>query len=96
MSFDIISTYRYCSVSNNTYGAIMIILRHYLNSMTVHEQADFAYKCGTTLNYLRKAICKKQVFSPKLVVKFEQNSKGMLHRKDFHPNDYREIWPELK
>jgi ethanolamine utilization protein EutP (predicted NTPase) len=57
---------------------------------------EFAKKCGTSVNYLRKAISTKQVFSPKLVVLFEKHSKGMVTRKDFHPDDYKSIWPELK
>lgn len=74
----------------------MSMLRAYLNTLPVKEQNAFADKCGTTANYLRKAISKGQIFSPKLVVNFEKNSRGALTRKDFHPQDYREIWPELK
>ncbi len=74
----------------------MSMLRTYLNTLPVKEQNAFALKCGTTSNYLRKAICKGQIFSPKLVVNFEKHSRGVLTRKDFHPQDYRDIWPELK
>lgn len=70
-------------------------LRIYLNAMSIGEQRDFAAKCSTSVEYLRKAISKKQKLGPALSVLIEANSDGSVSRKDLHPDDWQKIWPEL-
>ncbi len=70
-------------------------LRLYLNDLTYAQRKYFADEVGTTLNYFRKAICLGQQFKPQLCVAIELATHGRVGRKDFYPNDYRSIWPEL-
>jgi len=73
----------------------MDTLRIYLNALTIGEQRDFATKCCTSVEYLRKAISKKQKLGPALSVLIESSSDGSVSRKDLHPDDWQKIWPEL-
>ena len=73
----------------------METLRIYLNAMTIGEQRDFAAKCNTSVEYLRKAISKKQKLGPALSVLIESNSGCSVSRKDLHSDDWQKIWPEL-
>jgi len=73
----------------------METLKTYLNSLTPDEQDAFAIKCGTSIGYMRKAITKNTKLGPILSVKIEQNSNGVVTRKDLHPDDWGQIWPEL-
>lgn len=70
-------------------------LRSYLNGLSLLMQREFAAKCGTSVEYLRKAISTKQKLGAALSVKIEANSKGAVSRKDLHPEDWFDIWPEL-
>ncbi|HCD5425679.1 TPA: Cro/Cl family transcriptional regulator [Klebsiella aerogenes] len=73
----------------------METLREYLNALTLDKQREFANKCQTSLEYLRKAISKKQKLGAALSVSIEINSDGSVSRKDLHPGDWEKIWPEL-
>ena len=73
----------------------MDTLRIYLNALSIGEQRDFAAKCSTSVEYLRKAISKKQKLGPALSVLIETNSDGVVSRKVLHPDDWQGIWPEL-
>lgn len=73
----------------------METLREYLNALTLDKQREFACKCQTSIEYLRKAISKKQKLGAALSVLIEINSGGSVHRKDLHPEDWERIWPEL-
>lgn len=70
-------------------------LKNFLNSLTVDEQKKFSAMCGTSVGYLRKAITKKAKLGPVLSVKIEISSHGAVTRKALHPNEWKEIWPEL-
>ena len=73
----------------------METLREYLNALSLDKQRDFSKKCGTSLEYLRKAISKKQKLGAALSVSIEKNSDGSVSRKNLHPHDWEKIWPEL-
>lgn len=70
-------------------------LRSYLNALSIMMQREFAQKCGTSVEYLRKAISTKQKLGAALSVRIEANSGSKVSRKDLHPDDWQEIWPEL-
>lgn len=74
---------------------LMQCLRDYLNSLTGHEQAAFAAKCGTSIGYLRKALSAGQLTSPERCVLIEQITKGAVSRRHLRPDDWHRIWPEL-
>jgi hypothetical protein len=67
----------------------------YLNALTGPQRRYFANEVGSTLGYFRKAACRKQQFRPQMVVAIEMATHGRVCRQDFHPDDYRSIWPEL-
>lgn len=73
----------------------MEILRMYLNALSLEQQREFANQCETSLEYLRKAISKKQKLGPALSVLIESRSCGAVSRKSLHPDDWCKIWPEL-
>lgn len=73
----------------------METLRNYLNALSLERQRVFAVSCGTSLEYLRKAISKKQKLGAALSVLIETNSGGSVSRKNLHPDDWEKIWPEL-
>jgi len=73
----------------------METLRNYLNALSVSMQQEFASNCGTTVEYLRKAISAKQKLGAALSVQIEVNSNCKVLRKDLHPEDWFKIWPEL-
>lgn len=66
-------------------------LRLYLNSLSPKDREAYALACGTTVNYLRKAICKKQKFDGALCRLLDENSDGKVRKEELRPN----IWPEL-
>lgn len=71
-------------------------LRDYIKNLSPQERPDFAFRCKTSLGYLRKAISAQQTFHPKLCVRIERESGGLVTRRDdLHPDDWAEIWPEL-
>ncbi len=74
---------------------IMDKLKSLLRQMTLEEQAQFCFACGTTLGYMRKALSVGAIFRPALCVSIEQESKGLVTRRDLHPDDWQDIWPEL-
>ncbi|MFP1897205.1 transcriptional regulator [Lonsdalea quercina] len=71
-------------------------LKNYLNSLSVGEQRDFAARCGTSIGYLRKALSKNHELGAALSVLIERESNGIVTRKHLHPNDWVNIWPEIK
>ncbi|CAR54910.1 hypothetical protein NP88_2261 [Burkholderia cepacia] len=74
---------------------LMDKLKSLLRQMTREEQAQFCFACGTTLGYMRKALSVGAIFGPALCVSIERESKGLVTRRDLHPNDWQDIWPEL-
>ncbi|WP_080737799.1 YdaS family helix-turn-helix protein [Gallibacterium anatis] len=69
-------------------------LRLFLNSLPLSEQRDFAHRCGTTINYLRKALSRSSTLGTELCVAIEKESKGAVTRKDLVSN-WQARWPEL-
>ncbi|MCL6559031.1 MAG: helix-turn-helix domain-containing protein [Firmicutes bacterium] len=70
-------------------------ITEYINKLSPKEQALFAERCGTTINYLRKAVSTRQTLSAKLSVALEQESKGFITRQYLHPHTYWLMWPEI-
>lgn len=73
-------------------------LKAYLKSLSSPEdRSKFAFLCGTTIGYIRKVICSNGslFFGPVICRKIEENSSGLVSRKDLRPNDWHELWPEL-
>lgn len=64
----------------------MDTLRYYLNSLSVLEQAALAERCGTTLNYLRKAISKGQRLGETLCINLERESHGVVVCEELRPD----------
>ncbi len=69
-------------------------LLNYLNALPTDERDLFAGRCGTTQNYIRKAISTGQKFGPALCVQIERATKGEIRRSDLR-SDWPLIWPEL-
>ncbi len=73
------------------------ILMKYLVSLgSEEERVLFAESCGTTVGYLRNAQYSFKKLGAEISVAIEKNSAGRVTRKHLHPDDYRDIWPELK
>lgn len=66
-------------------------LRLYLNSLKTADQVAYATACGTTVNYLRKAICKGTAFDGALARLLDEHSNGRVSKAELRPD----IWPEL-
>lgn len=64
----------------------METLRQYLNSLSTYEQAAFAVRCGTTLNYLRKALSKGQKLGEALCINLERESQGVVICEELRPD----------
>ncbi|PKH20212.1 Cro/Cl family transcriptional regulator [Enterobacterales bacterium CwR94] len=71
-------------------------LKQYLNALSAAEKIAFEASCGTTINYLRKAMSKGQILGPELCVLIEKSSNGAITRQDLNPERWRKIWPELE
>jgi DNA-binding transcriptional regulator YdaS (Cro superfamily) len=56
----------------------MDALRTYLKSMPTEQQEAFAKRCGTSLNYLRKAISTGQKLRESLAIDIERESAGQV------------------
>ncbi len=70
-------------------------LRLYLNGLTAEQKSAFERKIKSTIGYLRKAITEGQLINPVTCVLIEKHSNGVVSRKDLHPDDWKDIWPEL-
>lgn len=68
----------------------------YLNSLPREEQMLFAQRCGTTVGYLRKACSKGDLLREKVCALAETHSSGAVKRIELRPEDWMEIWPELR
>lgn len=64
-------------------------LRAHLATLTPAEQASFALRAGTTINYLRKALSKGQRFDGGLVRQLHIHSAGAVSLSELRPD----IWP---
>lgn len=68
----------------------------YLNGLSRQEQVDFAQRCGTTVGYMRKACSTGGLLREKVCALVEMNSAGAVKRTELRPEDWMEIWPELR
>jgi DNA-binding transcriptional regulator YdaS (Cro superfamily) len=66
--------------------SFMEALRTYLKSMPTPAQVAFAKRCGTSLNYLRKAISTGQKLRESLVIDMERESAGALRCEQVRPD----------
>ncbi|WJJ94022.1 transcriptional regulator [Neopusillimonas aromaticivorans] len=74
----------------------MELLKRFLSSMTVNERKDFAARCRTSWPFLRNIAYGYRLAGEKLCVSIEKESGGAVTRRDLRPDDWHEIWPELK
>lgn len=65
-------------------------LRSYLSTLSVDEQAAYAREAGTTIGYLRKALCKGQRFDGALALRLDEASRGVVHRTELRPDIFGE------
>jgi len=61
-------------------------LRTYLASLNSQEQAAFARKAGTSIGYLRKALCIGQRFGGVLARRLDEASNGAISRHSLRPD----------
>lgn len=61
-------------------------LRSYLNSLPKDQQQAYAQRCGTTLNYLRKAISTNQRLGADLAVLLAKESDGAVAFDSIRPD----------
>jgi DNA-binding transcriptional regulator YdaS (Cro superfamily) len=64
----------------------MDALTNYLNSRKPEDQADFAARCGTSVGYLRKAICVNQRLRESVCINIERESSGAVRCEDLRPD----------
>jgi DNA-binding transcriptional regulator YdaS (Cro superfamily) len=64
----------------------MEALRDYLKTLSPDEQEAFAKRCGTSLNYLRKALSTKQQFGESLVIDMERESGQAVRCEQIRPD----------
>jgi DNA-binding transcriptional regulator YdaS (Cro superfamily) len=61
-------------------------LLRYLNGLTSAEQKAFALRCGTTIGYLRKAVCIGQRIREAVVIAIERESGGAVKCEALRPD----------
>jgi DNA-binding transcriptional regulator YdaS (Cro superfamily) len=66
-------------------------LRFYINSLSTEQREAFATACGTSIGYLRKAICIGSKLDGALARRVEEASFGHVKKEMLRPD----IWPEL-
>ncbi|TAN86149.1 MAG: Cro/Cl family transcriptional regulator [Gallionella sp.] len=61
-------------------------LLDYLNSLPKERQDQFAAACGTTVGYLRKAVCIKQPIGDAIVIAIERETDGLVTVEELRPD----------
>ena len=61
-------------------------LKAYLKTLNGEQQVDFATRCGTTIGYLRKAMCDGIQFKSELTINIERESNRAVTAEDLNPN----------
>jgi DNA-binding transcriptional regulator YdaS (Cro superfamily) len=64
----------------------METLRAYLNAMTPAQQHRFAARAGTSVSYLRKAICVRSKMGPRLCLAIEKASRREVRAEALRPD----------
>lgn len=77
-------------------GGIMKTLNAFMSELSPEEKKQFAIKCGTTINYLRKVMSTGKPIGPELCAQIEVHSGGQVTRKSLRPSNWSKIWPELE
>lgn len=67
----------------------MDTLRAYLATLPAGQQRAYALRCGTTIGYLRKALCTRPRLDGALVRRLDEESAGAVRRSELRPD----IWP---
>lgn len=73
----------------------MDTLLTYLNGLEKQARAVFCADCGTSENYLRKAISSRQILRPEVCSQIELHSGRQVTREMLRPTDWHRIWPEI-
>lgn len=60
------------------------------------ERKQLADLLGIAEQYLYQILSGRRTPDPVLAVRIEQATAGAVRRQDLRPNDWRDIWPELK
>lgn len=71
-------------------------LKTYLMGRPVTEREELASQCGTTWPFLRNVAYGYRVAGEKLCVSIERETGGVITRRDLRPDDWADIWPELR
>lgn len=56
---------------------------------------QLAGELGVSISYLSQMASGVAAISPQRAVQIEKATKGVVHRCDLRPKDWKEIWPEL-
>lgn len=71
-------------------------LKTYTKTLTPEAFDDFARRCGTSSGYLRNLLNPTyRLCGPRLAVKIEEESGGLVTRRELRPKDWQQVWPEL-
>lgn len=70
-------------------------IARYLNSSGL-TQAEFARRIGVSQAQVYQFLNGIRPVSEKVCVRIEQETNGQLCRKDLRPDDWADIWPELR
>lgn len=68
----------------------METLRAYLKTLSPEQQAEYAFRAGTTIGYLRKALSKRQRFDGALARQLDIQSGGAVSMRELRPDIFGE------
>lgn len=74
----------------------------YFRGLSADQKRDLAQACGTTVEYLAKQVVlihkgkATSLFKPAICSAIEVFSGELITRKDLRPNDWSDIWIELR
>jgi DNA-binding transcriptional regulator YdaS (Cro superfamily) len=71
-------------------------LREYLDGLERGGATRFAASINVTPSYLSQLAAGTTPRSPARCVQIELATGGLVSRKDLRPDDWHEIWPELR
>lgn len=70
--------------------------KQYYSSLTIEERDSLANDCGVSRRSLDNVHYGTRGASPKLAAQMEKATQGAITRKDWFPDDWQYIWPELE
>ena len=62
----------------------------------IGSQKDLAAALGVSAGFVSHMVMGRRVVPPKYCPRIEEITGGQVTRKDLRPDDWHEIWPELK